>query len=173
MAPPLRKLVLTTHITSSVGWLGAVLAFLALAVIGLTSQDDQTVRAVYLVMEPAAWYTLIPLAVASLFTGLVQSLGTTWGLFRHYWVIFKLLINVGAIVVLLMYTETLGYLAGLAAAPDTDLGLLRNPSVLIHTVLALMLLLAATVLAVYKPRGRTRYALRTRPTASRTSAPQR
>ncbi|MGP3963895.1 hypothetical protein ACTWPT_48815 [Nonomuraea sp. 3N208] len=163
MAPALRKLVLTTHITSSMGWLGAVLVFLALAIIGLTSQDAQTVRAVYLVMEPAAWYTLIPLAVASLLTGLLQSLGTTWGLFRHYWVLFKLLINVGAIIVLLMYTETLAYLAGVAAAPGSTSGMLKSPSVLIHAVLALVLLLVATVLAVYKPRGRTRYAIRTRP----------
>lgn len=121
----------------------------------------------------AAWYTLIPLAVASLLTGLVQSLGTTWGLFRHYWVLFKLLISVGAIVVLLMYTETLGYLAGVAAVPDSPLGMLRSPSVLIHAVLALVLLLLATVLAVYKPRGRTPYAIRTRPTASSAAAPQR
>ena len=53
-------------------------------------------RATYLVMEPAAWVVLVPLAFASLLTGLVQSLSTTWGLARHYWVLFKLLINLGA-----------------------------------------------------------------------------
>ncbi|WP_223167866.1 hypothetical protein [Nonomuraea sp. SYSU D8015] len=171
MAPALRKLVLTTHITSSMGWLGAVFVFMALAVMGLTSQDAQTVRAVYLVMEPASWYTLIPLAVASLLTGLVQSLGTAWGLFRHYWVLFKLLINIGAVAVLLMYTETLAYLARVASAPSSASGLLRSPSVLLHAVLALVLLLVATVLAVYKPRGRTPYAIRARPTASNAAAP--
>src|SRR5215218_6585420 len=50
MAPCLRKFVLTAHVTSSVGWLGAVTVFLALAVAGLTSQDAQTVRAAYLAM---------------------------------------------------------------------------------------------------------------------------
>jgi hypothetical protein len=64
MTPRLRKFVLTAHVTSSVGWLGAVAVFLALAVIGLTSQDAETVRAVYLVMEPAAWFVLAPLAFA-------------------------------------------------------------------------------------------------------------
>ncbi|MGH8933676.1 MAG: hypothetical protein ACRDZO_24355 [Egibacteraceae bacterium] len=88
MTPRLRKFALTAHATSSVGWLGAVVVFLALAVVGLTSQDAQTVRGAYLVMEPAAWFVL-PLAIASLLTGLVSSLGTTWGLFRHYWVLFK------------------------------------------------------------------------------------
>ncbi|MEV0390502.1 hypothetical protein [Nonomuraea sp. NPDC050643] len=156
MAPPLRKLALTAHVTASVGWLGAVLVFLALAIVGLTSPDAPTVRAVFVAMEPAAWYALVPLAGASLLTGLVQSLGTTWGLFRHYWVLFKLLINVGAIVVLLMYTRTLGHLAGVAAAPDPAPGSLRSPSVLIHAVLAVVLLLLATLLTVYKPRGRLR-----------------
>ncbi len=93
MPPRLRKFVLTAHVTTTVGWLGAVVVFLALVVVGLTSQGAQTVRGAYLVMEPAAWWVLVPLAFASLLTGIVQSLGTTWGLFRHYWVLFKLLIT--------------------------------------------------------------------------------
>jgi hypothetical protein len=36
MAPRLRKFGLTGHVDSSVGWLGAVSSFLALAVTGLT-----------------------------------------------------------------------------------------------------------------------------------------
>lgn len=160
MSPRLRKFALTAHITSSVGWLGAVVAFLGLAVVGLTSQDAQTVRGAYLVMEPAAWFVLVPLAFASLLTGLVQSLGTRWGLIRHYWVLFKLLITVFATIVLLIYMETLGLMAGLAADPSADLGLVRDDSPLLHTVLALLLLLVATVLAVYKPRGITWYGQR-------------
>ena len=162
MTPGLRKFALTAHITSSVGFLGAVVVFLALAVIGLTSQDAQTVRGAYLVMEPAARFILVPLAFASLLTGLVQSLGTTWGLFQHYWVLFKLLINVFATIVLLMYMPTLGYLAGVAADPTVDLGGVRNSSPTLHAGLALLVLLVATVLSVYKPRGMTRYGRRKR-----------
>jgi hypothetical protein len=163
MRPGLRKFVLTAHVTTSVGWLGAVAVVLALAVVGLTSEEAQTVRAAYLVMEPAAWFVLVPLAFASLLTGLIQSLATTWGLFRHYWVLFKLLINVSAVVVLLMYTQTLGYLADVAARTtlsSNDLAVLRSPTVVVHSVLALLLLLVATVLAVYKPRGSTPYGQR-------------
>ena len=36
MSPGFRKFTFTTHITSSVGWIGAVLAFLAVAIIGVT-----------------------------------------------------------------------------------------------------------------------------------------
>jgi hypothetical protein len=160
MPPRLRKLALTAHITTTVGWLGAVVAFLALAVVGLTSQDAQAVRGAYLVMEPVAWLVLVPLAFASLLTGVVQSLGTAWGLFRHYWVLYKLLITVFATVVLLIYMETFAFMAGVAADPSADLGVVRNASPVVHAALALLVLVVAAVLAVYKPQGMTRYGRR-------------
>jgi hypothetical protein len=118
------------------------------------------VRGVYLVMEPAAWFVLVPLALASLLTGLVQSLGTTWGLFRHYWVLFKLLINVVTTIVLLIYMQTFSFMADVAADPRADLGVVRNASPVLHAGAALLLLLVATTLAVYKPRGMTTYGRR-------------
>jgi hypothetical protein len=160
MTPPLRRFAFTAHVTSSVGWLGAVVVFLALAGVGVTSPDAQTVRGAYLVMEPAAWFVLVPLAFASLLTGAVMSLGTTWGLFQHYWILFKLLINVFATIVLLTYMGTFRYMAGVAADPSVDLDVVRNASPALHAVLALLLLLVATVLAVYKPRGMTPYGRR-------------
>lgn len=160
MPPRLRKLALTAHVTCSVGWLGAIAVFLALAILGLTSQEAQTVRGVYLAMEPAAWAVLVPFAFASLLTGTVQSLGTTWGLFRHYWVLFKLLISVFATIILLIYMETFRIMAGVAADPTVDLALVRNPSPRFHAVLALLVLLVANVLAIYKPRGLTPYGRR-------------
>jgi hypothetical protein len=160
MTPGLRKFALTAHVASSVGWLGAIAGFLAIGVVGLTSDDAETVRGAYLVMEPAAWIVLVPLAFASLLTGIVQSLGTAWGLFRHYWVLFKLLINVVATIVLLLYMQTFRFMAGVAADPSADLGTVRNASPALHAGAALLLLLAATTLAVYKPRGMTPYGRR-------------
>jgi hypothetical protein len=160
LTPRLRKLALTAHVTSSVGWLGAVAGFLALAVVGVASEDAQEVRAAYLVMEPIGWFVLVPLAFASLLTGLVQSLGTTWGLFRHYWVLFKLLINVFPTLVLLIYMQALSSVGDVAADPSADLGAVRNASPLLHASFALLLLIVAATLAVYKPRGMTRYGRR-------------
>lgn len=163
MTPGLRKFVLTAHVSASVGWVGAVVAFLGLATAGLTSEDAQTVRAVYLTMELVGWYALVPLALASLLTGLAQSLSTQWGLLRHYWVVFKLLINVFATIVLLIYTQTLDHFADIAAEtalPSGDLSGLRSSSPLLHAAAALFLLLVATTLAVYKPRGLTPYGQR-------------
>jgi hypothetical protein len=150
--------MLVAHVACSVGWLGAVVTSLALSVIGLTSNDGELVRAVYLTLAPLGWYVLVPLSVASLVTGLVQSLGTTWGLFRHYWVLIKLLMNLFATGVLLLYMGTLTALADRAeaAAPDSD-GL-ADPSPVLHSAAAVVLLLIATVLSIYKPRGMTRRA---------------
>jgi hypothetical protein len=80
---------------------------------------------------------------------------TPWGVFRHYWVVFKLLINVVATVVLLVYTDTFAAMAGVAANPSANLPAVRNASPLLHAGGALALLLVATGLAVYKPRGTT------------------
>jgi hypothetical protein len=160
MPPSFRKFALTAHVTTTVGWLGAVVVFLALSVVGLTSQDAQTVRGAYLVMEPAAWLVLVPLAFASLLTGMVQALGTAWGLFRHFWVLFKLLMTVFVTIVLLIYMETFSFMAGVAANPSADLGVVRNASPMLHAALALLVLLVAVTLAVYKPRGMTRYGWR-------------
>ncbi len=160
MTPRLRKVALTAHVASSVGWLGAIVAFLALAIVGLTSRDTQMVRAVYLAAEPISFFVIVPLALGSLLTGIVQSLGTTWGLFRHYWVLFKLLLSVLATIVLLMYTQTVSYFAGIAAEPGASLGELRAPTFVLHSGGGLLVLLVTTVLAVYKPRGMTRYGQR-------------
>ena len=160
LAPSLRNLALTAHVTASVGWLGAVAGFLALAVVGLASEDAQRVRAAYLVMEPIGWFVLVPLAFASLLTGLTQSLGTHWGLFRHYWVLFKLLINLFATFVLLLYMQTLDLVGDVAGDPSAELSEVRNVSPLLHAVLALFLLVVAAALAIYKPRGMTRYGRR-------------
>jgi uncharacterized membrane protein len=160
MPPRWRKFALMAHVTTSVGWMGAIAAFLALGIIGVTAENTQMARGAYLVMEPAAWWVLVPFAIASLATGIVMSLGTTWGLFRHYWVLFKLAINVFATVVLLEYMQTFRHMAALAADPSATLDSIRNPSPILHSFLALLILVIATVLAIYKPRGVTPYGRR-------------
>lgn len=158
--PGTRKLVLTAHVVTTVGWIGAVIVFLALALIGWTSHDPATVRAAYLVMDPAARLVLVPLALLSLVTGVIQSLGTPWGLFRHYWVVFKLLITVVATGILLIYLDTFARLAAVAGDPSSALEVVRNASPILHAALALLGLFAAVILAIYKPRGMTRYGWR-------------
>ena len=162
MTPRLRKFALTAHVTSSVGWLGAVVAFLPLAVVGLTSQDAQMVRGAYLAMELTAWVVIVPLAFASLLTGIVQSMGTKWGLFRHYWVLVKLLLTILVTIVLLLQMEGISYIAGVAAETTLSSADLRGLRIqlVVHAAVGLLVLLVPAALSVYKPRGMTRYGWR-------------
>jgi hypothetical protein len=161
MTPRLRKFALAAHLTFSVGWIGAVAGYIALDVAAATSQDAQTLRSAYLGMELIAWYVIVPLALASLLTGLVMSLGTRWGLFRHYWVLISLLLAIIATVVLLAETQTISYFAAIAADPTTSGDDLRTlGSTLVHSVGGTVVLLVILVLNVYKPRGMTRYGWR-------------
>lgn len=159
MRPGLRRFVLTAHVVSSVGWLGAILAFFALSIAGLTVDDEELVRAAYLAMDLTVWSALVPLAAASLMTGLIQAFGTKWGLFRHYWVLAKLVLTVIATAVLLIYTQTISDMADVALE-SADVEAVRNPSPALHAAAAVLILLIATILAVYKPRGLTRYGWR-------------
>jgi hypothetical protein len=159
MPPRLRKFALATHLTFSVGWIGTVLAYLAFGVAAATSQDAQIVRAAWIAMELTGWYVIVPLALASLLTGLLMALGTTWGLFRHYWVLCSLVLTVVATGVLLLHMPDVSRLAAVAREADRT-GLDALGGDLVHPGLGLVVLLVIQVLNVYKPRGMTRYGWR-------------
>ncbi len=164
MAPGLRKFALTAHVTSSVGWLGAVAGFLALAIAGLTSKGAQLVRAAYLAMELTAWLVIVPLSLASPLTGIVQALGSEWGLFRHYWVLIKFLITIPSTLILLLHMHPIGHLARVVAETTLSSGDLSGLRIQLvaNAGAALLVLLVATALSIYKPRGMTRYGRRKR-----------
>jgi hypothetical protein len=159
MTPSVRKLVLATHLTLSVGWIGAVLAYLALVIAAMTTQEAQTLRAAWIAMDLIGWYVIVPLALTSLATGLGMSLGTPWGLFRHYWILFSLGLTTLATVILLQHMRSVSVFAALAAiTPSAATGELRVE--LVHAGLGLLVLLAVQVMNVYKPRGLTPYGWR-------------
>lgn len=159
MTPRLRKFALSAHLTFSVGWIGAVVTYLALGVAAVTSQDVQTVRAAWTAMELTGWYVIVPLAVASVLTGLVMALGTKWGLFRHYWVLVSFVLTVFATVVLLLHMPTVSLTADAAQeAEGASLDALGGD--LLHPGIGLVVLLVIQTLNVYKPPGMTRYGWR-------------
>ena len=162
MSPRLRKFVLTAHIMVSVGWLGAVIAYLVLAVAALTTQDAQLMRAAYLSMDLMGWGVIVSLSLLALLTGVIQSLGTEWGLFRHYWIFTKFVLTVGAIIVLLSHMPTVSGVARMAAEmtlSGEDVSHLRT-GLVIHAGGGLLVLRATTTLSVYRPWGLTAYGRR-------------
>jgi hypothetical protein len=161
MPPRVRKLALVVHIVCSVGWIGAIAASLTLAIVGLVSTDGQLVQGIYLVLQALGWTVLVPFSLLSLATGIIQALGTRWGLFRHYWVVIKLVMNLFASTILLLYMQTLTALADAArAAGGGDASTMADPSPAVHSGAAIALLTVAAVLSVYKPAGQTAYGMR-------------
>lgn len=163
MSPSLRKFALTLHITCSVGWIGAVIAFLALVIAAMTREDVQILRAVWIALDLLGFLVIIPLAMVSLFSGLVMSFGTKWGLFQHYWVLFSFALTVLAVLVLLGNMQSVRFLAGTVTDSDnSSVDMLRAglQNELLHAGIGLGVLVVIQVLNIYKPRGLTPYGWR-------------
>jgi hypothetical protein len=183
MSPGVRKLALTIHLTSSLGWVGAVIAYLALGLSAVNSGDTQAVLAAWIAMELTGWYVIVPLAVASFVTGLVMSLATPWGLFRHYWVVISLILTLFSVVILILHMPSVSAITDSLRAASADDGAAPATSAgnsahggpaghggpashgvaggdLFHPGVGLVVLLIVTTLNVYKPRGLTRYGWR-------------
>jgi hypothetical protein len=159
MQAPLRKLALTAHVVASVGWLGAVTSFLALAIAGLASQDGQLVHAAYVAMNFLGWFVIVPLSFASPLTGIVQSLGTSWGLFRYYWVFIKFVMTIPATALLLVHMRPVGHLAQVVTETTLSHGILAGMRIQLtaDAGAALVVLVITTALSIYKPGGLTAY----------------
>lgn len=157
MPPALRKLGLAVHIVMSVGWMGAVAAFAAVAFVGRASTDATALAGVGDALAVIGWAAVVPLALASVVSGIVQSLGTNWGLFRHYWVIFKLVATLVATLLLMLHmlpTMELASAARSGALPVARLVGLRQ-QLAFDAGAGLLVLLAISALSFYKPRGMT------------------
>ena len=164
MTPALRKLNLTAHVAFSVGFIGAVASFLALSIAGLASQDADTVRGAYLSMNLIGQFVIVPLCFAALLTGIVQSLGTEWGLFRYYWVLLKLILTVGSTVLLLVHqfmavARAARLVSAAAAGTMPSVGRLGTELVT-KAGLAIVVLIVITTISIYKPWGLTSYGRR-------------
>lgn len=159
MTSGVRKLALSVHIISSVGWIGAVVAYLGLGVSATLGSDLEVVRAAWLAMDLIGWWVCVPLASASLVTGLLMSLGTPWGLFRHYWTLISFVLTVVCTAVLLEHMPSVNRIASMAPQMDgAQLRALRGD--LMHPGVGLLILLLIAVLNIYKPAGVTPYGWR-------------
>ena len=162
MRPLIRKIALTAHILFSVGWLGSIVPYLALALAGLTSQEDHLTRSLYGSMELIAWWVIAPLSVAAFLSGLIQALGTPWGLFRHWWILVKLVLTTGAVIILFAHLPTVSRVAQSAATMTLSGDEFRalQLQLVVHASGGLLVLVAATALSVFKPWGLTPYGRR-------------
>jgi predicted Abi (CAAX) family protease len=154
LSPTARRVLLIVHISVSVGWMGAAAAYVALNLPALSGADEQTMRAAYLMMPIVADYALVPLAIATVVTGIALALGTRWGLLQHYWVAVSLAVTLLAAVILVLHLPAVDDMAAVAADPEKDVSVLGGD--LFHSIGGLVVLTVPLVLNVVKPRGLTR-----------------
>ncbi len=156
-----RRVWLTIHVGVSVAWIGIEACILLLTVVGLTTDDRATLRASFIALGVLGSGVTIPVAVITLVSGVVLSVRTTWGLVQHWWIVIKL-----ALTVALTAGSTLLLNGRLREAADRasalpegtisagDIGWMRF-QILSSTIVVIAALVAATVLSVFKPVGRT------------------
>jgi hypothetical protein len=152
LSSPLRKLALTMHVVLSLGWLGAVIAYVALAITGVSGTEINEVRAAFVSMELIGWRVIVPLSIGGLASGLVMSATTEWGFFRHYWVIAKLVMTAVGTGILLAHMPRVSEMARTVTLPDASM---LPKQLLLHAVGGLVLLLAIASISVFKPWGKT------------------
>ena len=156
LSPSQYKLLLTAHVVVSVGWLGVVLAKIVLKVFAMTTGAPEIAAALYVATERLN-IAFPPLAIGTIVTGVLLSLGTKWGLVQHYWVATKIVLTVGVIATAVQLGTRIPQPTGRAVEESTILGLASSPMVLLLSlsIAHLIMLLAATVLSTYKPWGKT------------------
>jgi hypothetical protein len=149
------KLLITTHVVVSVGWLGVVYGKLMLGIAAMTAGDPATALGLYAAMQVLN-LAFPPVAVATILSGALLSLGTRWGLIRHVWVVVKIVLTFGVISTAVGLADRF-VVRSLPAAPGTAATAPPTDLLLVVTAAHLLMLITAAVLSYFKPWGRIRW----------------
>lgn len=166
-----RRLVLLTHLMLALGWLGADVVVGVLAVTGFVSDDPAQVAASYTALNTFAVPVLLIFGLGTLGSGVVLSLASRLGLIRHWWVLIKLLLNLGlSALVLILLQPRLTTAAEQATRIDqtlTDrLGTIPV-DLLFPAFVSGAALIGAALLGTFRPWGPTPFAQRSKPNPRR------
>ncbi|MFC7305981.1 DUF2269 domain-containing protein [Streptomyces monticola] len=160
---PTRRATLVVHVVAAAGWLGLTLGLLALAITAITTESPAMTEAAVRSMHVFADWLVLPLALLTLLSGLVLSLGTPWGLARHRWVYTKFWLTLATTA-----ASTFALRPGVADAAETVASgaPLADPNDLVMgPIVSLSAYLFMTVISVLKPWGLTKRGRKHRATA--------
>ncbi|HEY4004020.1 MAG TPA: hypothetical protein VGM60_02375 [Pseudonocardia sp.] len=153
-----RKVLLLLHLVFAGAWLGMHVVLGVLVCTLFVSDDPRVISVSYRALVLFAIWPLLSVALLCLLSGLALGMVTKYGVLRYRWVVVKLALNV-VLAVLIAFALPGGLeaaaLAGQriaegAAVGDPPLDLLFPP------IVSTAALLAAFVLSVFKPWGRSR-----------------
>lgn len=156
LSPPARKVWLTLHVGISVGWLGLSLGMATLALTGLLAETHAVRHGAYELFHIFDLTIVIPSVVLSIITGLVVSLGTPWGLLKHWWVLTKFAISLSIPTTAAFESRWVTELVARTKDPAAEPGALGGWLAAV-AICFVVLLWVATTLSIIKPWGRTRW----------------
>ncbi|QCX77756.1 hypothetical protein C9F11_20610 [Streptomyces sp. YIM 121038] len=157
---PARRATLVVHVAASAGWLGLTLGLLALATAAITTDSHPTIEASVRAMKVFTDWLVLPLALLTLLSGLLLSLGTSWGLARHRWVYTKFWLTL-ATTAASTFALRPGINEAVATVSAGD-ALASSTDLIMGPIVSLSAYLFMTVISVLKPWGPTRRGRRLR-----------
>ena len=151
-----RRLLVTLHVALSVGWLGASMVMLTLAITARASRPGGPARSAYWAMHLLADVLLIPLSLSVLLIGVAVAATSPWGLMRHRWVLAKLIATCAAVILSLLALPVMTGIAYQDSAwhsvvAERDAG----SRLIIASSVSVALYLSLTTISIFKPWGPT------------------
>ncbi|WP_189887055.1 DUF2269 domain-containing protein [Streptomyces xantholiticus] len=160
---PVRRATLVVHVTASAAWLGLTLGLLALALTAYATESASAIEASYRSMKVFTDWLVLPLALLTLTSGLVLSLGTKWALALHRWVFVKFWVTLATTTASVLILRP-----GVSRAADivASGGMVAEPrDLLMGPAVSLTAYVFMTAISVLKPWGLTRRGRRIRGSA--------
>ena len=158
MRPRTRNRVLVVHVLSAGVWFGIDVVMAILVFTAVLTNDDGIKALAYQALDLFVVWSLFVVGLLSLASGIVLGLGTKYGLIRYWWVAIKLALNLllAALVLVALRPEVADAAERgrhFTAGEATSLGV---GDLIFPPIVSPLALLAAVLLAVFKPWGRIR-----------------
>lgn len=93
-----KNWLLSLHLLFIVAWMGGAMCMLVLGIYGLNVEEGERLAFTYEIMHVVDEAMLKYSALGTLFTGVLLSVKTHWGLTKHYWIIVKEVVTAGLIL---------------------------------------------------------------------------
>lgn len=157
ITPEQQKLLKACHVLSSGLWLSCVIMLALLPILSERIVSDDGIYIYNLAYHFIDMSILTPAAVMTLVTGLVYSIFTKWGFFKHGWLVYKWIVTLLIIITGTFYlgpmTDNLLHIAeknGIAALHDPYYVFGQHVGIS-AAIINSLLLIVAVFFSIYKP----------------------